>query len=68
MKMSLNELKVDSYAAQVNKNELTNVKGGSTPVCGSAVLALAAIVVNLIQEDPEPTPAPAPPQSCPLQS
>ena len=44
MKMSLDELKVDSYAAQVNKNELTEVKGGTTPICVGVAYVGAAIL------------------------
>ena len=45
MKMSLEDLKVDSYAAQVSENELTNVKGGTTPACVGAVVAYAGAAV-----------------------
>lgn len=41
MKLTLDQLKVDSYASQVSENELTEVKGGTSPVCiviGAAVL------------------------------
>lgn len=33
MKMTLDQLRVDSYATKVNENELTEIKGGSTWIC-----------------------------------
>ena len=45
MKMSLDELKVDSYAVQVSENELTNVKGGTTPACVGAVVVYAGAAI-----------------------
>ena len=47
MKLTLDQLRVDSYATQVSENELTEVKGGTTPVCvdiGVAVIAAAATI------------------------
>jgi hypothetical protein len=45
MKMTLDQLKVDSYATQVSEIELTEIKGGTWLSCLEAaalVLALAA--------------------------
>lgn len=42
MKLSIDDLRVDSYATQVSENELTEVKGGTTPIC---VLAVVAVLV-----------------------
>jgi len=38
--MKLNQLKIDSYSSQMNQEELTQVKGGTTPlwVIGGALL------------------------------
>ena len=33
MKMTLDQLKVDSYATQVSENELTEIKGGTAWFC-----------------------------------
>ena len=48
MKMSLDQLKVDSYAAQVSENELTDVKGGSTPLCVAAYAAAATVAAAAV--------------------
>lgn len=50
MKLSINDLRVDSYATQVSELELTEVKGGTSPVCvylgitAAEALAAAAVV------------------------
>ncbi len=44
MKLSLDELKVDSYAVQVSEIELADVKGGTTPGCAAAWVAWDVIV------------------------
>jgi hypothetical protein len=44
MKLSLDELKVDSYAVQVSESELAEVKGGT----GWACVDLGIAVVNTI--------------------
>jgi hypothetical protein len=44
MKLSLDELKVDSYAVQVSESELAEVKGGTGWVC----VDLGIAVVNTI--------------------
>jgi hypothetical protein len=33
MKLSIEDLRVDSYATQLSELDLTEVKGGTTPVC-----------------------------------
>jgi hypothetical protein len=49
MKLSLAELKVDSYATQVSETELTAVKGGSSIPCAAGVYTLgAAIFTGLV--------------------
>lgn len=47
MKLSLEELKVESYASQVSETELTAVKGGSSAPCGIYVLG-AALVTGVV--------------------
>lgn len=42
MKLSLDQLKVDSYATQVSNQELTEVKGGTSPGC--IVYGVVAVV------------------------
>lgn len=48
MKLTLDQLRVDSYATQLSEAELTDVKGGTTLVCVdvgiAAVTAIAAVV------------------------
>ena len=44
MKLTLDELKVDSYATQVSESELTEVKGGTTPAC--ALYAAGILIVG----------------------
>ena len=43
MRLSIDDLRVQSYATQVSELELTEVKGGSTPLCYVAVAAIAAV-------------------------
>ena len=45
MKLSLDELKVDSYAVQVSESELADVKGGSAWLCVDLGIALAGLVI-----------------------
>ena len=40
MRLSIENLKVNSYSNQVPEKELTEVKGGTTPVCAVVVAAL----------------------------
>ncbi|MBD3907109.1 hypothetical protein NAL32_21640 [Chryseobacterium sp. Ch-15] len=59
MKLTLDQLRVDSYATQLSETELTEVKGGTTPGCAwlgyaavaAAVTAVAAVVVKVIDAD-----------------
>lgn len=46
MKLSLAELKVDSYASQVSETELTAVKGGSSAPCIGWLYAAGAAIVT----------------------
>ena len=59
MKLSLEELKVESYASQVSETELTAVKGGSSMPCagvaglytvGAAIVAGAVALTNKLVE------------------
>lgn len=48
MRLSIDDLRVDSYATQMSENELTAVKGGTTPWCvyvGVALVAAGATVI-----------------------
>ncbi|WP_299136865.1 hypothetical protein [uncultured Tenacibaculum sp.] len=45
--MTLDQLRVDSYAAQVNENELTEVKGGSTWTCVTTGLSILADLITV---------------------
>ena len=56
MKLSIDDLRVDSYTTQVSELELTEVKGGSTPGCwlgytvvAAAVTAVATVIVKSIE-------------------
>ena len=46
MKLTLDQLKVDSYSTQICENELTEVKGGSGWICVVAALFGAAAQVH----------------------
>lgn len=49
MKLTLDQLKVDSYANQVSENELTEVKGGTSPGCVVyGVIAVVGIAIGAI--------------------
>lgn len=49
MKLTLDQLKVDSYANQVSESELTEVKGGTSPACVVyGVVAVVAIGVGYL--------------------
>lgn len=48
MKLSLAELKVDSYATQVSETELTAVKGGSSAPCAAWLYAAGAAIVTAV--------------------
>ncbi|MEW7280692.1 hypothetical protein ABW636_19045 [Aquimarina sp. 2201CG1-2-11] len=53
MKLSLNELQVDSYATQVSENELTDVKGGTSLAClrvAAKWLAVTAAISGYLDE------------------
>ncbi len=53
MKLTLDQLKVDSYSTQICENELTEVKGGTSLICFRAlakVLAAAAAAKTLYDE------------------
>jgi hypothetical protein len=53
MKLSIDDLRVDSYAAQLSELELTEVKGGSTWYCvGDAAIAAAAVVYEAFVKAP----------------
>ncbi|WP_299136863.1 hypothetical protein [uncultured Tenacibaculum sp.] len=52
MKMTLDQLRVDSYAAQVNENELTEIKGGTSPVC---LIIVGAMLLTSCTEKKECT-------------
>jgi len=52
MKLTLDQLRVDSYATQVIENELTEVKGGTTWYCvGVAVISAAAAIAAIDKDD-----------------
>ncbi len=51
--MTLDELKVDSYSANVSENELTEIKGGTGWYCTAAEIAAAALIAVLTSEDEE---------------
>lgn len=46
MKLSIDDLRVDSYAIQLSEQELTEVKGGTTIPCGLYVLAGAIVTAG----------------------
>lgn len=49
MKLTLDQLQVDSYATQISNQELTEVKGGSTPGClGYVVVGAIAVGVGYL--------------------
>ena len=48
MKLSLDELKVDSYAIQASETELAEVKGGTTITCFIAAAAAWTAVVTYL--------------------
>ncbi len=53
MKMSLDQLRVESYSSQVSENELTEIKGGTYLAClraAAKILAAAAAVVEGIRD------------------
>jgi len=55
MKLSLDDLKVDSYAIQVSESELAEVKGGTAWLCFDAGVALATLLIagyNAFKSDP----------------
>jgi hypothetical protein len=56
MRLSIDDLRVDSYATQVSELELTEVKGGTTPWCvyvGCALIAAGtAIIVAAVNSKP----------------
>lgn len=57
MKLSIDALKVDSYAMQVSENELTEIKGGTTLPCalyfvGAAVATgVTYVIVTALNND-----------------
>jgi hypothetical protein len=44
MKLTLDQLRVDSYSTQVSENELTEIKGGTTIQCWQLAAAVATAV------------------------
>ena len=50
MKLSLNELQVDSYATQVSENELTDVKGGTSSWCHQLAISVISSVSGAITQ------------------
>lgn len=50
MKLTLEELRVDSYSTQVSETELTETKGGvwTTPVCADIVIAGISAVAGIV--------------------
>ena len=48
MKLSLEELKVESYSTQVCERELTEVKGGTTPACVWAAVDIVAAAASVV--------------------
>lgn len=67
MKMTLDELKVDSYATEVSERELTEVKGGSGWVC-TAVGIAASIIIAIVDgggdsDTPDTPDTPDPPST-----
>lgn len=40
MKLTLDQLRVDSYATQASEQELTEIKGGTSLYCGILVVGL----------------------------
>jgi len=52
MKMTLDQLRVDSYATQVNESELTEVKGGTTPLCVVIVVAAGLLTSSCAATKP----------------
>lgn len=46
MKLSLDELEVESYALQVSESELSEVKGGTTWVCVDFGVAAASLILS----------------------
>jgi hypothetical protein len=52
MKLSINDLRVDSYATQVSELELTEVKGGTGWACAIPIIdTVAKIVIAAIEAD-----------------
>lgn len=52
MKMTLDQLRVDSYATQVSETELTEIKGGTWVLCAFALLAAFVEAVHGDCDDP----------------
>lgn len=44
MKLAIDDLRVESYSTQVSELELTEIKGGTTPVCAFAVAYAAELI------------------------
>jgi len=48
MKLTLDQLRVDSYATQISETELTEVKGGTTPICADVAIAVIAATTDIV--------------------
>lgn len=44
MKLAIDDLRVESYSTQVSELELTEIKGGTTPVCAFVVAHAGALI------------------------
>jgi hypothetical protein len=69
MKMTLDQLKVDSYSSTVSEKELTEIKGGTAWWCVAVEVAAAVIIAVVTSGDsgssetPETPETPTPPQN-----
>lgn len=48
MKLSLDELEVESYALQVSESELSEVKGGTTWGCVDIGMAVVSLILGIV--------------------
>lgn len=48
MNLTLDQLRVDSYATQVSESELTEVKGGTSVPCYWAITGVAAVATIVV--------------------
>jgi hypothetical protein len=49
MRLTIDDLRVDSYSSQVSELELTEVKGGTTPFVADIIVALVEVVKPFLE-------------------